>query len=161
MRRYLLVAILIFAFIPFTAHAKKDVALRYDISCAGSTEAGVSLVNVAVYSKTPKVSVDLLKEAAVHGVIFKGYNDPKWGRRPPLAESQMVEKQHEEFFALFFDDGGAYLSYADFVEGGIKTVRVTDKDYKYKVSATLTVMDADLKRVLKDANIIKGMTNGF
>lgn len=156
-----MLAVLLLSLNPFTAHAKKDVALRYDISSAGSTEAGVSLVNVSVYSKTPKVSVDLLKEAAVHGVIFKGYNDPKWGRKPPLAESLMVEKQHEDYFSLFFDDGGAYLSYADFVDGGLKTVKVTNKDYKYKVSATLTVMDADLKRALKDANIIKGMTNGF
>lgn len=161
MKTFIAVILILFSLIPLPAQSQGKFTMRYDISCAGSTEAGVSLVSVSVYSKTQRVSIDLLKMAAVHGVIFKGYNDSKWGRKPPLAESLMVESQNEDFFTQFFDKGGAYLNYANFIEGGIKTVKVSKKDYKYRVSATLTVLDADLKRILKDANIIKGMTNGF
>ena len=158
MRAIFLLTLLCFL-LPFLAVAKKDIPLKYDIICAGSGNAGASLVKVSVYVDKANITTDIIKKAAVHGLIFKGYNDSRWGRKRPLAKSATVEQEHVDFFSVFFQNNGAYLNYADMVDGGMQTVKVDKKEYK--VTAIVSVADDEIKRVLEDAGIVKKMASGF
>lgn len=145
-------------FFPFSLQAK-DPPLRYDLSCAGSGTPGISLVKVSVYVNKSTITTSLLKKAVVHGVIFKGYNDAQWGRKRPLASSAVAEQEHSDFFVSFFHENGAYMKYADMVEGSMQTVRSGKKEYK--ITATLMVAETELKQALEEAGVIKKLTNGF
>lgn len=70
-----------------------------------------------------------------------------------------MEQEHVDFFSVFFQNNGAYLNYADMVDGGMQTVKVDKKEYK--VTAIVSVADDEIKRVLEDAGIVKKMASGF
>ena len=70
MRAIFLLTLLCFL-LPFLAVAKKDIPLKYDIICAGSGNAGTSLVKVSVYVDKANITTDIIKKAAVHGLILK------------------------------------------------------------------------------------------
>ena len=72
---YYLLLVLGLAFLSTdTLCAKKDVPLKYEISCAGSGTQGYYIVKVkATVEKKGDISEALLKRCAVHGVLFRGY----------------------------------------------------------------------------------------
>lgn len=160
MKRFLFLTFVFVTFVAFAASAK-DPALKYDIASAGSSHPGVALVKVSVYQKSSKLNADELKEAAVRGVVFKGYNDDQWGNKKPLVSSISKEKEFADFFDMFFSEGGEYLNYAQQIDGSIDRVKLSKGEYKYKISAVVSVSETELKKALQDAGVAKSMTSGF
>lgn len=141
-----------------TAKSKGDKPLQYDISAAGSGAQGTYLVKVAVYTKK-KVSDDDIIRAAVHGVLFKGVvGTERIPTQRPLAGKATVENEHAEFFEEFFSENGNYKNFASIVPGTYTHVKAAKG---YKEGATVTVMKDELRRALEDANVIRGLSNGF
>lgn len=152
---YLLLCLLL----PLTAMA--DDELRYDLESAGVSASGMTLVKVSVYvSKAKKASDEMLKKAAVHGIIFRGVAESSvtgFSKQKALVGAGAAQ-QYGDYFEAFFADGGGYISYATLVESSTETVKVGKE---YRVSAVLNVNTDGLKSTLKAAGIIKGMTDGF
>ncbi len=143
------------------AKEKKDKEeVSYDIQSAGSGVQGTYLVSVWVYSKTGKVNDDLLKYAAVHGVLFRGFSGQQGApTQRPLAGSAVVEQQKSDYFQAFFGEEGAYLNFATVVMGSYQRVKV--KKRGYKVGAVLQVSKDQLRRELEQAGVIKSLSSGF
>lgn len=137
-----------------------DDDLQYDLESAGVSQGG-TLVKVSVYVKKPKkATVELFKKAAVHGIIFRGVAESGvtgYAKQSALAGSAAAQ-QHGDFFKAFFDDGGGYMTYATIIDGTTESVKISKQ---YKITRVVNVNTDALKRALKDAGVIRGMTDGF
>lgn len=123
----------------------------------------MTLVKVSVYVDKPKnATVELLKKAAVHGIIFRGVSEADvtgFTNQGALVSAPGAAQQHGDYFATFFQSGGQYLSYANMVESTTETVKVNKKEYR--VSAIINVSTDQLRKTLQAAGIIRKMTDGF
>lgn len=148
---------------PLFLQAKGDNPLKYDLASAGVGADGYTLVKVSLYVDKPKkATVDLLKKAAVHGVIFRGISETGvtgFNNLRPLVASPASAQQHGDFFDAFFQSGGQYLSYADRVESTTETVKVSKKEYR--VTTVVKVNRDQLRKVLQQAGIARKITDGF
>jgi hypothetical protein len=141
-------------------YAKDPEVLRYDIECAGSEAVqGNYLVKVWVYTKEKKVTSELLKKYAVHGVIFKGYAG-KSGcvSQLPVAQSPALEQEKADFFNAFFNRDKAFAKYATEISGTLERTKV-GKEYRYGM--VVTVSKDMLRKDLEAAGVIRGLTEGF
>ena len=143
-----------------TLCAKKDVPLKYEISCAGSGTQGYYIVKVkATVEKKGDISEALLKRCAVHGVLFRGYG-PGQGctSQRPMADSQ-TESKNKKYFASFFAPDGMSENYAMFVEGSMQTARQGKKTYI--VTGIVSVAKDLLRKDLEAAGKLKSLSSGF
>ena len=154
-RTFVLVMILLAAVA--SAQAKKVSSVKYDIESAGPSKVGTYLVQVWVFSKNGKVSEDMLKYAAVHGVIFRGFTGETNER--PIASSPLIEQEKKDFFDDFFSEEGAFRTYATIVPGQLRKIKTSTGEFK--VGAVLSVQKDRLKQFLVEANIVKGLKSGF
>lgn len=149
--------------LPFVVQAKKEDPLKYDITSAGVSASGMTLVKISLYVDKPaKATVELLKKAAVHGIIFRGLNESSvlgYSNQKPLASSPAAAQQYGDFFEAFFQENGQYLSYANMVESTTQAVKVGKKEYR--VTAVVNISTDQLKQVLQQAGVIRKMTDGF
>lgn len=141
------------------AFAKDDDKLNYEIEGAGTGSQGTYLVKVTVISKKSKINDDLIALCAVHGVLFRGFNNKELRQNQrPLAGSPMVEAQHADFFKDFFAENGTAKNYVASVNGSRQVIKAGKQ---YKISSIVTVNKEQLHKDLESAGIIKGLNSGF
>lgn len=140
--------------------ANKDTEkFRYDIECAGNGAQGTYLVKVWSYSKKADVAAEQCKKNAVHGVIFKGFSAQSGCvAQRALAANSGVELEYQDYFTLFFKDGGEYLKY---VSATATPPEVIKQGREYRVGVELTVQKDALRKALEEAGVIRGLNFGF
>lgn len=157
-----LFALFVLATLPLLAMAGDD-ELKYDVESAGVGQSGTTLIKLSLYVKKPKeATTEQMKKAAVHAIIFRGVaasGVTGFSKQAPLASSPAAAQQYGDYFEAFFADGGAYMSYAQMVDSSTQTVKTSSKEYR--VSAVMLVSTDALRRTLKEAGVIRGMTDGF
>lgn len=131
----------------------------YDIEYVKSAGDGISVVKVWSYGKSHKDAENGCKRSAVHGVVFKGYSG-QGGYFSPLVKSATGYNDNKDFFDTFFNNG-EYERYVMSIADGSQEVRKLKGNYKYKVSAVITVNTKQLRKHLEQAGIIKGLASGF
>lgn len=150
-----------FFFLPIQAKKEKDAPLKYEIECAGSGVQGTYLVNVSVHVGKKEMNQNMIKRAAVHGVIFRGFTgDVGCIAQKAMAKSPMLEQEKAPFFQLFFEDNGQFMRYAKIVEGTFKTVGLAAKK-EYLIQATVSVQKDQLRKDLESAGVIQSLSSGF
>lgn len=151
---------LFICFLAFAAFVLAKYSIpQYDIVGAGSGTEGTCLVKVYVYSKSAKVADAAIKQAAIHGVIFKGFSGTASKvTEPPMAKSPSVESQFATFFDAFLDEDGSGLQYASIVNGSYERVKASKG---YKVGAIVQVNKSKLRKELESAGVIKSLSSGF
>jgi len=136
---------------PISAKDKENVALSYDIKCAGNPQQGYYLVEVTAYvPKKGDISMDLIRKCAVHGVIFSGFSGEQGCRAQKAMLNATQEQQHADFFNAFFKND--YLHFASAVDPNLSTVKVGKR---YAVTATIQVAKDELRETLEKAGIIR------
>ena len=145
--------------VAFSLSAQTAENLRYDIECAGNGTQGTYLVKVWIYTKSRKLTSEVLKKYAVHGVIFKGYaGKAGCSQQRPLAQTPALEQEKANFFYPFFNNDKSYAKYATDIDGSIERVKI-GKEYKY--GAIVSVSKDLLRKDLEAAGIIRGLSDGF
>lgn len=144
----------------FTAYGKdKGVIPQYEIIGAGTGSQGTYLVNVTVISNKNNPDNDIIKLAAVHGVLFKGFSNKDHRQmQKPLAGRVANEAQHADFYKNFFSESGNALDFASIVEGSRKVIK---SGKKYRVTVTVSVNKEELRSYLESLGILKGLNSGF
>ncbi|MDE5634904.1 MAG: hypothetical protein K2I52_01185 [Muribaculaceae bacterium] len=161
MRKIWLIALLtvMFSTVAGFAKSKADNTLIYEIEGAGASTQGNYLVKVTYITKEKKIPDELLKKAAVHGVLFRGFSNPAQRiTQKPLAGSAANEAQHIEFYKEFFGEEGNAASFASIVPGS-KTVSKSGKEYR--VGATITVSKENLLKYLQELGVVKNLNSAF
>ena len=142
---------------------KKKAAreFRYEIVSMGVGVQGTDLIKVYSYAKNEKDAVELAKQNAIHGVLFKGVAGTKGtASQPPLVKPQEKEN-HQDFFDDFFEHG-TYQRYVSLSSDGIVDPKDRMKVGKeYKIGIVVSVNKADLRKYLESEGIIKGLGSMF
>lgn len=152
-----------FVTIPLLA-AKKQSRIdmdswRYEIVSAGEGQQGSYKIKVWAFSKKPKVPEALFKKYAVHGVLFKGI--PAYKRtseKKPLIIDPQVKSKYDDFFQLFFADGGDYENFVQFASGTPEIIKVGKEN---KIGIIVIVNKDNLRKYMEEAGIIKALNYGF
>lgn len=145
----------------FDAEAKKpsDNQLVYEIEGAGTAQQGYYMVKVTLVTSDKKASDDLLKKAAVHGVLFKGFSSTEHRQsQRPLAGGLAAEAEHADFYKDFFGENGTAASYATVISG-TRTLAKVGKEYR--ISENIMVNKEALLRHLSDAGVVRTLNSAF
>ena len=165
-RLFLMTFMVIFSLTGFSQSKRKadknTNQWRYELEAVNVGVQGTYLIKAWTYAIKPDRAIEQAKKNAVHGIIFRGFAGK--GRIPgqkPLADIN-AEKEKEDFFKTFFQDGGKYLKFVTISNDG----SVAAGDYlkvgkEYKIGVMVSVNVAELRKDLEDANIIKGLSAGF
>lgn len=134
-------------------------AQTYSITSEGVDKNGNYVVRIVVSTKKVSKSVeDLIKQYAVHGVMFKGVtaaND--YSGQPPLVKDPNMEQTKKAWFDAFWKEG-AYRRYASVTPMSLSVVKnkVTNT---VETSALVVVSSNSLKAYLEEEGIIMGLSN--
>ena len=137
------------------AGGKKTKEYRYEIVPMGVGSQGTTLIKVYSYAKSEKAAVELAKENAVHGVMFKGVVGGNGSSaQPPLVKPEEKE-MHQDFFYDFFENG-TYLQYVSLSSDGIVSSNDRLKvGNLYKIGIIVSVNKAELRKYLENEGVIK------
>lgn len=136
--------------------AKGGKTLQYDIAGAGSGTEGMVLVKVFVYGKN--VTDQDIKQAAVHGVVFRGCSGNNSGVRQPAMASPETEASNAEFCETFFSPKGECQNYASIIDGSYERVK-TAKGVKF--GAVVQVDKKALRKKMEKVGIVRSLSFGF
>ena len=149
----------LFCYLATEVYAAKPEILRYEIECTGQEAAeGSYLVRVWIYTKEKKITSELLKKYAVHGVIFKGYAGKSGCKAQPAMANISLEQEKDDYFKPFFGKNKTFALYATEVSGTMERMKV-GKEYKFGM--IVTVAKTRLRQDLESAGVIRGLSTGF
>lgn len=147
--------------------AKKNgegLAPQYQLEGAGMTSNSAQQVKVTIISKKKDGVTDAdLERAAVHGVLFRDYDDATNAGYGSLASHRAImssptaEAEYIDFFEPFFKKGG----YAKYVQLVGDSRRVVKAGKEWKVSAIVRVNTAQLKKDLEKQGMYKSLKGGW
>lgn len=147
---------------------KETLEFRYEAEATvGQAVQGFTLLKVFTYSKNKNVATSQAGKNAVHAILFKGTADYVNGNtrikgQRPLISNVTAYDENIEYFKEFFQDGGQYQRYIQFVNNGIPDAGDVIKVGKeYKVGAKVLVNKDALRKCMEDAGIIKGLGGMF
>lgn len=134
---------------------------KYDLYCAGVGNEGTYLAIVSIYLPKANLKTDeILRKAAVHGVIFKGISGKQGcNTQRPLANNPTIEDDNVLFFNGFFKENGTYLQYAVLVDGSLSVTKISKKEYC--ITATVSIQKDQLRKYLEQEKIITGFSDMF
>lgn len=126
------------------------------VECLGTELDGSQTVIVSGIGRTRADSREQCKKNAVWAVLFKGIRGGigDCNMKPIITEANAEEK-YEDYFNIFFMDGGEYLKYVSMED----TKKYSQKKAKSKTHAnytyTVRVMRPQLKQRLTEDGVIK------
>ncbi len=163
MKKIVLLSLLALILGSVNVSAKKKVVreFRYEIFPVGVGAQGSDLIKVFSYAKNEKDALELAKQNAIHGVLFKGIAGGNGvSAQPALVKPQEMEN-NKEWFDDFFDNG-TFQRYVSLSSDG--TVDPKDRmkvGKEYKIGIIVSVNKADLRKYLESEGIIKGLGSMF
>ena len=135
-------------------------AQEYTLQSEGVDNSGNYVVRIVVSTKKKpsKAAEDLVRQYAVHGVMFRGIAAAKeYSAQPPLIKDPGVEQTKREFFEAFWRENG-YSRYASIVPSSM-TVMKNKQSKMTETSALVTVSKELLQKYLEENGIIQGFSN--
>ena len=142
---------------------KKKAAreFRYEIVSMGTGSQGSALIKVYSYAKKEKDALELAKQNAVHGILFKGVAGTNGTASQPALVKPQEKENNQDFFDSFFDNGD-YQRYVSLSSDGIIDPKDRMKVGKeYKIGIVVSVNKADVRKYLENEGIIKGLGSMF
>lgn len=143
--------------ISFGAKAQSIVSFHdLHVECIGMQPDGSQTLRSTGTGKTRADAVKQAKKNAVWAVIFDGIYEGKSGcdMRPLLCEANAREK-YEDYFNIFFADGGDYKEYVSTEDEKRHSREKSQNKYYKKYTVTVRVLRNELKSRLKQDNILK------
>lgn len=144
------------------AKDKKPETMTYEIEGVNrAVGQNGAVVKVTVIAKNKdKVDHAALGRAAVHGVLFKGYQGGAQSgtvAHAALCGGPTAETTYAEYFKPFFDEG----QYSGYVQCQDDTRRVVKAGKEYRVSCNVIVSELLLRQDLVKAGVIKDLNSGW
>ena len=148
------------ATIQVSAQTTTSAYQQYEPECLGVELDGSQTLRVWGVGRNKKDAVEQAKKDAVRAVVFKGIRNGISGcnTKPVLMEVNAEEK-YEDYFNVFFMDGGEYLKYISMKDE--KRVNLFKKDKEkekgqhcVKYGITVRVLRSELKKRFENDNII-------
>ena len=155
MRKLLLITFAVFALYLNVNAQTQAIYNRSSISCIGVELDGSQTLRVHGYGRNRADAKEQAMKKAVWAVIFDGIRDGSQGCNiRPLVTEVNAKERYEDYFNIFFADGGEYKKYVSLRDTKRRSAdRIKDKvGYSYEM--TIRVLRAELKNRLKADNVI-------
>lgn len=125
------------------------------IECMGVEHDGSQTLRVSGTGRNKADAVEQAKKNAVCEVIFKGirYGKQECNMRPLVTEVNAEEK-YENYFNIFFADGGEYLKYVSMADERNHSRDKAKAQAFVSYTITVRVLRAELKERLKADHVI-------
>lgn len=154
-KRRFCIIVLILMMLPFQVFAGGGDE-EYIIEGAGTGIEGTYLVKVTLVSKKILVKDESFVKCAIHGVLFRGFDNKELRQHQRALTDSNLEKENADFYTNFFKTD--LSPYAEIVEGS-RNIRMTGKTYH--ISSVVQVFKDKLRHDLEENGVIKKLTHGF
>lgn len=159
-KMFSLLCLWVMANIQVSAKTTTSAYQQYEPECLGVELDGSQTLRVWGVGSNKKDAVEQAKKDAVRAVIFKGIHSGLSGcNTKPILMEVNAEEKYEDYFNVFFMDGGEYLKYVSMKDE--KRINLFKKDKEkensqhfVKYGITVRVLRAELKKRLENDNII-------
>lgn len=135
-------------------------AQDYSLTSEGVDNNGNHVIKIVVSTKKKpsKSAEDLIRQCAVHGVMFRGVTAAKeYSGQPALIKDPNAEQTKKVWFDAFWNEG-TYKKYVNITPSSLSVMK--NKQSKMtETSALVTVSGNELKKYLEKEGIIKGLSN--
>lgn len=151
-----IVAIAVAAFLLVSCNTTKSTAyMSYETQCLGVELDGSQTLLAWGEGKNKADAEEQAKKNAVRDVIFKGISVGKSDcTKPPLINTPNAQQKYEDYFNVFFADGGEYKKYISMQDRKRKSGDTEHYQYGEKRSVTVRVLRSALKKRLQNDGII-------
>lgn len=133
----------------------------YEIECLGVELDGSQTVRSWGIGRNKKDAVEQAKKNAVRAILFGGIQDGQSGcNTKPVVFEVNAEEKYEDYFNVFFMDGGEFTKYISMKDEKRVNWFKKDKDKEknkhfVKYGITVRVQRSELKKRLEDDNILQ------
>lgn len=156
MKKLFVITVILFAITSCKTSTTTGTYYNYNTSCIGVENDGSQTLLAWGEGRNKTDAVEQAKKNAVSDVIFKGINDGNNAcSRVPLLNVPNARQRYEEYFNIFFADGGEYRKYISMADE--KSGSRNNQKYQYgrKVNVTVRVLRSELKKRLQDDGLLK------
>lgn len=127
----------------------------YETTCLGTEADGSQTLVAWGQGRNETDAVEQAKKNALNEVIFKGiHSGSKECDQMPLVNTPNARKRYQEYFDIFFLDGGEYQKYVSMADEKPKSRHMQHNAYGQKTSVTVRVLRSELKKRLQDDGIL-------
>ena len=144
-----------------TAQTSTSAYYDKEVEWLGVELDGSQTVRVWGVGRNKKDAVEQAKKNAVRIVLFKGIQSGMKGcNTKPVVFEVNAEEKYEDYFNVFFMDGGEYSKYISMKDEKRVNLFKKDKDKEkskhfVKYGVTVRVLRAELKKRMEDDNILQ------
>lgn len=134
---------------------KAPVTDRYVVNCLGTELDGSQTLRVLGYGRNRADAKEQAMKNAVYAVIFNGVKDGVEGcNMRPLVTEVNARERYEDYFNIFFMDGGEYTKYVSLADTKKRSGGRSKDKVGYDYVLTIRVLRSQLKARLKEDNVI-------
>lgn len=128
---------------------------RASIKCIGVELDGSQTLRVHGYGRNRSDAKEQAMKNAVWAVIFDGIRDGVQGcNMRPLVTEVNARERYEDYFNIFFADGGEYQKYVSLRDTKKRSADRSKDKVGYSYEMTIRVLRSELKARLKADNVI-------
>lgn len=125
------------------------------VECMGVEHDGSQTLRVSGTGRNKADAIEQAKKNAVREVIFKGIRQGKQGcNMRPIVNEVNAEERYEEYFNIFFADGGEYRKYISMADERNNSHDKAQAKTFVKYTITVRVLRSELKARLKIDHVI-------
>ncbi len=161
LKKYLVVILMLLLGVSGVSAKDKKKEYRYEVAPVAVGAQGTYLIKVFSYAKTKKKALEIVKENAVHAVLFSGFTGGNGiATQKPLVNAK-IKAENEEFFDKFFEN----KEYERFVnlsaDATVKPGDMIKVGKLYKIGFVVSINKDGLREYLEDQGILKSLGGMF
>lgn len=160
-KKYVVMLMMALLIVPTVSAKSKKKEYRYEVAPVAVGSQGSYLIKVFSYAKNKNKALEMVKENAVHAVLFSGIVGGNGvNAQKPLVTPQ-VKADNEEFFDKFFSN----RTFERFVnlsaDAAVKPGDMIKVGKLYKIGFTVSINKDALREYLESEGILKSLGSMF
>lgn len=147
---------LIFVGLMALMFAQEVKAQSFETECISVEQDGSQTLRVWGKGRNRTDAIEQAKKNAVFEILFNGVlkGNKGYNQRPLVTEVNARER-YQDYFDIFFMDGGEYLKYVSMADKRLGSTKKTKTDTQVRYCVTVRVLIPELRMRLKEDGILK------
>lgn len=136
--------------------AQEVKAQSFETECISVEQDGSQTLRVWGKGRNRSDAIEQAKKDAVYEILFKGVlkGNKGYNLRPLVTEVNARER-YQDYFDIFFMDGGEYLKYVSMADKRLGSTKKMKTDTQVRYCVTVRVLIPELRMRLKEDGILK------
>ena len=147
---------LIFVGLMALMFAQEVKAQSFETECISVEQDGSQTLRVWGKGRNRTDAIEQAKKNAVYEILFNGVlkGNKGYNQRPLVTEVNARER-YQDYFDIFFMDGGEYLKYVSMADKRLGSTKKIKTDTQVRYCVTVRVLIPELRMRLKEDGILK------